>query len=132
MAEGLGISDPKRLRSLLLHSAGSVVQDLFADLTDPLATTTPSGDNEYKKATRMLNEHFQAEPNPVYERYQFRQLNPRSGEGVAQFVVRLRQQARFCNFGAVTDDMIRDHVVATISNVELKKEIVARAKIDIG
>ena len=43
MAEGLGISDPKRLRSLLLHSAGSVVQDLFADLTDPLATTTPSG-----------------------------------------------------------------------------------------
>ena len=132
MAEGLGISDPKRLRSLLLHSAGSVVQDLFADLTDPLATTTPSGDNEYKKATRMLNEHFQAEPNPVYERYQFRQLNPRSGEGVAQFVVRLRQQARFCNFGAVTDDMIRDHVVATISNVELKKKLLQEPKLTLA
>ena len=132
MAEGLGILDAKRLRSLLLHSAGSVVQDLFADLTNPEAAAPPARDNDFTKAARMLNAHFQAEPNPVYERYQFRQLHPRSGESVTQFVVRLRQQARFCDFKAVTDDMIRDHIVATISNVELKKKLLQETKLTLA
>eukprot|EP00117_Sycon_ciliatum_P048584 scpid24912/ scgid3571/ Uncharacterized protein K02A2.6 len=132
MAEGMGISDTKRLRSLLLHSAGPTIQDLFDDLTDPEETSPPADDDEFKKASRMLSHHFKAEPNPIYERHLFRQLAPKAGESISQFVVRLRQQARFCDFGDVTNDMIRDHVVATMRNVELKKKLLQESKLTLA
>ena len=41
----------------------------------------------------------------------FRQLAPTDGEPVDKFVVRLRQQARHCNFGETLDDNLRDQTI---------------------
>ena len=132
MAEARDISAAKRLRSLLLHTAGPTVQDLYEDLPDPLAGSEPSGDNVYKKCVRILSNHFQADSNPVFERHTFRQMNFGTGESTAQFVVRLRNQARLCDFGDKVDDMIRDQLVSCVVDVDLRRKLLENSKLTLA
>lgn len=62
--------DPQR-KALLLHCAGSDVQDIYHTLTDP----GPVGedDKEYDKAMRTLDHYFAPQVNVPFERHQFRQ-----------------------------------------------------------
>ena len=107
MAEGHGITDKTRLRSLLLHSAGPAVQGLYEDLVDP-AANPPDNDDDYACALRKLEAHFKATPQPVFERHVFHQMSLGPGESVSSFVVRLCHQARLCHcsFGDSADDLI--------------------------
>ena len=59
-------------------------------------------------------------------------MNFMKNDSVSKFVVRLRVQARLCDFGSACDDMIRDHVVLCISNVELKKKLLSDPKLTLG
>ena len=106
------------------------MQELFEDLVDP---GVPAGqaddDDQFKKALRMLNAHFEVTPNTPYERHLFRQISFQDGETCDHFVVRLRQQARHCDFGQTADDFIRDQLIDKVPNAGLKKpEIVGRAQ----
>ena len=63
------------------------------------------GDEDpYAVCIRKLDHHFRSDENIPFERHVFRQLAPTDGESVDKFVVRLRQQARFCYFGGALDD----------------------------
>ena len=74
-AEGKGLDNTRKKTSQLLHYAGMEVQNIFEDLDDP--------------------------ENIPFERHVFWQLALTDGESVDKFVVRLRRQARYCNFGEV-------------------------------
>ena len=89
--------------SQLLHFAGMEVQDIFEDLQHP-GPIPEAGDNAYKVAIRKLDSYFRAEENIPYERHVFRQLSLQEGDTADQFMVRLRKQARHCNFGTTMGD----------------------------
>ena len=97
-AKGKGIDNARKKTSQLLHFAGMKVQDIFEDLQDP-GPIPDTGDNAFKIAIRKLDPYFRMEENIQYERHVFRQLAPEEEETADQFVVRLRKQARHCNFG---------------------------------
>ena len=122
-ADGKGITGAHKLKSLMLHYLGQEVQELFEDLEDPARDDPPSGDNEIKQAVRILSNHFLAATNPVYERHVFRQLEMRGEETADQFVSRLRQQARLCEFGSTTsaNEQVRDQFVSGVHDPDLKK-----------
>ena len=63
-------------RALLLHCAGSDVQDIF----DVLAETGSA--KEYEKAKEALTRHFVTQVNVPYERHMFREMaqNIRRGD----------------------------------------------------
>ncbi|XP_065199099.1 uncharacterized protein K02A2.6-like [Sycon ciliatum] len=134
---GKDISNKKRSRALLLHFAGPQVQDIIDDLLDPddalpEEQRTPN-DNEYLKCKRILDAHFAAPANPTYERHVFRQLVPQAEESTAHFCSRLRQQARLCSFENTrqTNEAVRDQIVATVRNVDLKKKLLSEPSLSV-
>ena len=130
-AEGRGITGASRLKSLLLHNAGMVVQEMFEDMIDPDASNIPPNDTVYKEAIRKLNHHFLREANPVYERHVFRQMSFNDGESFDEFVARLRKQARLCEFGSMLEEQVRDQLVASVRQDELRKKLLSIAKLTL-
>ena len=120
--DGKGITNPSRKKAQLLHLAGMEVQDIYEDLPDP-GPLNADQDNEYVVCLRTLDAHFRTKENVPYERHVFRQLTPTKGETADKFLVRLRKQARHCNFGATLEENLRDQLIEKLSDVELKKKL---------
>ena len=129
-AEGKGIENVRKKTSQLLHFAGMEVQDIFEDLQDP-GPVPEEGDNAYKIAIRKLDSYFRVEENIPYERHVFRQLTPQDGETADQFMVRLRKQARHCNFGTSLNDNLRDQLIEKLTDFELKRKLLEQRNITL-
>ena len=129
-AEGKGIDNVRKKTSQLLHFAGMEVQDIFEDLQDP-GPVPAEGDNAYKVAILKLDSYFRVEENIPYERHVFRQLSLQEGETADQFLVRLRKQARHCNFGTSLNDNLRDQLIEKLTDFELKRKLLEQRNITL-
>lgn len=90
-----GITHCAQKRGLLLHCAGTEVQELFETLQDPGPLEEAEEDNidEYQKALQTLDAHFSTKLKEHYERHVFRNVKQEEGEMVDQFITRLLCQA---------------------------------------
>ncbi|XP_048582128.1 uncharacterized protein K02A2.6-like [Nematostella vectensis] len=68
------------------------------------------------KIIQELRKHFILQRNVRYERFVFDSVAQKTGETVDEFIVRLRQQAEPCEFGALKDSLIRDRIVIGTSD----------------
>ena len=106
------------------------VQDIFEDLQDP-GRIPESGDNAFKVAIRKLDSYFRVEENIPYERHVFRQLAPKEKETADQFMVRLRKQARHCDFGTSLNDNLREQLIEKLTDFELKRKLLEQRNITL-
>ena len=53
------------------------------------------------------------------------------GETTDQYMVRLRKQARYCNFGDNLSDNLRDQLIEQIKNIDLKKKMLETRNITL-
>ena len=107
----------QRRRALLLHLAGTDVQDIFYTLLD-------TGDaKDYKKAVDALNAYFVPKVDTTYARHCFRQLTQAPGETIRQFATRLRRAAKDCGYGADTDNQIRDEILCKCTSTYIKRKL---------
>ena len=97
-----------------VHLAGHDVQDIFSTLPD-------AGDaKDYKKAVEALHAYFVPKVDATYARHSFRQLSQAPGETTRQFATRLRRAAKNCDYGAETDNQIRDEILCKCTNTYMK------------
>ncbi len=61
----------------------------------------------------------------------FRQTTMKEGETTDQYMVRLRKQARYCNFGDNLSDNLRDQLIEQIKNIDLKKKLLETRNITL-
>ena len=106
-----------RRRAMLLHRAGTDVQDIFATLENT------GGEADYALAVTALNNYFVPRANAAYARHQFRQIAQRPGETTLQFVTRLRQVAKDCEYGGETENQIRDEVISKCLSGDLRRKL---------
>jgi len=79
--------------ALLLHSAGETVEEIFE-------TSADTGEaKDYEKAVKALNDYFIPKVNSTYQNHLFRSMEQQDGETVDQFVTRLRQVVKDCDYG---------------------------------
>ena len=104
-------------RAQLLHFAGPDVQDIF--LTLPNTGTV----RDYDAVVMALNAYFVPKVNPAYARHTFRQMTQRPGETVRQFVTRLWTAANNCDYGADTENQIRDEVLCKCNSDYLRRKL---------
>ena len=109
-----GITCDTQKRALLLHCAGSEVQDVFNTMTD---TGT-----KYEDALSKLDAYFTPKKDIPWERLQFRRTLPLRNESVENFVIRLKQAAKSCEFGDDISNQIRDQVLDKWTEVEMKRK----------
>ena len=68
------------------------------------------------KCLEALESYFKPSRNLVYERYVFNTCVQQSEESVQSYVTRLRKLAASCEYGALTDELIRDRLVIGVKN----------------
>jgi hypothetical protein len=119
--DSLGNVNNARKKALLLHCAGQDVQDIFDTLEFPNDVTVDTC--TFLQASEALGKYFGVRRNDSYERNIFRQMSFRNGETTAQFVTRLRQQAKYCNFGHALNENLRDQVIEKCQDRRLKAKL---------
>ena len=104
-AEAKGVTEPDQKKSLLLHSVGMDVQDVFV--------TLPNGEGDVP-----------------FERHKFRTTDQGQGESVEQYIVRLRQKAEPCEFGNnnAVEIQIRDQVIKKCKSHKLRRKLLEKGR----
>jgi len=123
-ATGKGVKHANQKKALLLHTAGLDVQDIYFTLEED------GGLDNYQKATATLNKYFKPQANVPYERLCFRETSQLANETVEQFVTRLRQKARTCEFRDVNavEEQIRDQVINKCLSHERRRKLLQKGQ----
>ncbi|XP_040073009.1 uncharacterized protein LOC115309553 [Ixodes scapularis] len=133
LASGGDAHGPARRKALLLHCLGVEGQRVFYTLpeTRPLVplkkptsgTKTLTAPDECDVALAALEAYFAATLNMVVARHRFRQRAQLPGESVEAFVAELRDLSADCEFGLITDEFIRDQLVAKTASQQLRERL---------
>ena len=109
-----GVTEEEQKRALLLHVAGTEVQEVFSTLS--------AADGTCAAALNSLNAYFAPKANIRYERYLFCQSSQEQHETIDVFVMRLKKLAATCEFTDI-DDVIIDQVIEKTNSHELRKKL---------
>ena len=109
-----GVTDADQKRALFLHMAGPDIQDIYD-------TLSASGDT-YELAQSKINTYFEPTKDTPWERLQFRRTLPIPQETVHEYVIRLQQKAKYCEFGDDAKNQIRDQVVDKWGDTRVKQK----------
>lgn len=122
------VRESGRKKQLLLLLGGDLLQELHENLPDATGTAGPMIGgygivDEYKALVTKLDEHFDSALNVTVERHIFNQMRQTGGETIEQFAIKLRTQAKRCEFGDQTDSCIRDRVIAGCTSTEFRRDV---------
>ena len=79
--------------------------------------------NDIDHVLKKFDKYFMAETNEAYESYRFNKADQTETENIETYITRLRQLVKGCNYGELTDRMIRDRIVAGIRDDELRRKL---------
>lgn len=118
---------PRTEKTLLLHSAGMEVKDIYFTLQE---RNPGEGKPVYDVAVEILNNHFTPQINTSYQRSQFRAMEQKPPEIVEQCITRLRQKAIYCNLADV-DEHICDQVIEKCSSERFRRKSLERYNVTL-
>ena len=72
-----------------------------------------------------------SKPSVIVERFRFNTRTRQQGESVANFIAELRHLTRYCEFGDVLNDMLRDRLVCGIENSQIQRRLLAEPNLTL-
>lgn len=84
---------------------------------------TQEKEKSFEEVKEKFENYFLVKRNVVFERAKFNSRKQQAGESVDKFIKDLYNLARYCNFGALKDELIRDRIVVGIDNRELSEKM---------
>ncbi len=111
--------DPIKI-AILLNFAGEDAIEVFN-------TFEFSDDKKLDKVIEQFERYCNPRKNVVFERYQFWKITQRDSETVDQFVTRLKNKVKSCEYTSV-DDMVRDKFVFSIQDLTVKERLLREEK----
>ncbi|XP_070390759.1 uncharacterized protein [Dermacentor albipictus] len=111
-------SEPAKT-ALLLTIAGEDALEVFNNFS----FSDDESKEDYGTVTGKFEEYCRQQQNEVHERYVFRTRTQAEGEPFEHFARDLRKLAQSCNFGDLSDSMVRDQIVFGTVNPELRKKL---------
>ncbi len=103
---------------------------LAADREDVITPAESREDPECLK--RKFREVCSPETNVTMERHSFNTRNQKPGETIEAYVSTLRNKAKTCNFGALTDELIRDRLVCGIDNDSVRRVLLRESDLTLA
>ncbi|PFX18959.1 Retrovirus-related Pol polyprotein from transposon 17.6 [Stylophora pistillata] len=83
------------------------------------------------KCLEALENYFKPSRNLVYEWYVFNTCVQQTEETIQSYVTRLRKLAATCEYGALTDELIRDSLVIRLKNQDDKVRLLREKSLDL-
>lgn len=132
--EACGIVSQTDRKAKLLFLGGPDLQELYENLPDAKRVSFALADPPYYDvAIKALDDHFEPKRMIAYERYVFRQMAQKPSERLADYVLRLRVQAKRCEFNPDNfEEMIVDQITEKCNSDALRIEILKRDKRSLG
>ncbi|KAJ8023536.1 hypothetical protein HOLleu_36002 [Holothuria leucospilota] len=69
--------------------------------------------------------------NVIFERYKFHNCDQAISETFDEYIVKLRNLAKTCDFGPLKEEMIRDRIVCGITSRAVRKKLLQTADLDL-
>lgn len=79
--------------------------------------------DDIAKVLKKFDEHFLPEKNITYERYKFFTRNQKPNETYEDYIVELRDLSATCEFGSLTESLIKDRLVYGIQDIAVKDRL---------
>ena len=117
-ASGLAKEDEESQINMLIYAMGDQADDILNSFK--LSTTQLK---QYHTVKTKFDEHFVVRRNVIFERAKFNQCRQEEGETVDTFITALHALAEDCNFGTLTDEMIRDRIVVGLLDAKLSEKL---------
>ena len=108
--------------SLLLHVMGEDALDIFNSFT----FANDDEKKNYDVVIEKFNQHFVPQQNVVVERFNFNRAYQEPDEDFDHFLTRIKNLAATCEFQDIKDSMIRDRIVAGISDNHTRERLLAK------
>lgn len=90
-----------------------------------ISPKTPDSLN-YKEIKDTLSKHFDGQKNKYAESVRFRQLRQEPGESIANFTLRLKQGATFCDYSSFLDRMLIEQLLMGLESSTVCDELIAK------
>ena len=118
LASGLSGGDQERQVCTLLYSMGDEAEDI-------LCSTNISADKRkvYNTVLEKFDKFFKVRKNITFERARFNRRSQGDSESSEQFITDLYRLAEDCEYGNLTDQMIRDRIVVGIRDRALSEKL---------
>ena len=115
-----GIADKSQQSQIdtLIYSMGDKADDILQSFNlfeDDLKS--------YKTVKDRFDTHFIQRRNTIFERAKFNCRKQEAGESVDDFITDLHCLARYCNYGNLHEEMIRDRIVVGIYDNKLSQRM---------
>ena len=118
VASGLAEESETRQVSTLLYCMGEEADDV-------LKSTNISAESRRKFETVLdkFDKFFKVRRNVIFERARFNRHNQREGESAEQYITALYNLVETCEYGTLTEELLRDRLVVGIADIALSEHL---------
>ena len=89
-----------------------------------MSTNATSDDRkDFDRTIAKFDEYFKVRKNVIYERARFNRRNQQSGESAEQYIMALYALSEHCEYGNMTEEMIRDRLVVGMRDTALSEKL---------
>ena len=101
------------------------------EIYDGLAFDDETQKKDIDVVLKKLEEFCIGTTNEIYERYLFNKRDQAEGESIDTYVAALRSLSKTCNYGTLTDNLIRDRMVVGILDKGIRMKLLQESKLTL-
>ncbi|CAD1475159.1 unnamed protein product, partial [Heterotrigona itama] len=114
------INKPKNYQAYLLRT---YIGKMGQDIIEKIVSNNLKERDDMNILLAKLDKHFCHPKNEVIERYNFFNSNKKPDELIEDYIMDLKNKAKNCNFGNMTDSLIRDKIIIEFKDKQLRKKL---------
>jgi hypothetical protein len=127
VATEINLKDEKIQIAQLLHYGGPELQKIYGTFT-----FAEGERDKLKVVVDKFNNHFVPRQNLTFRRYKFFTTKQTEEMTTEQFVTDLRKQAKGCQFGDLSDELIKLTLICGTRNGEIRHRLLQEDDADLG
>ncbi|XP_054710970.1 uncharacterized protein K02A2.6-like [Uloborus diversus] len=114
-------------RALLLTAIGKKTFLLLRNLLQPKEIK----DVKYADIVKVLTDYYSPASSTIMERFRFYNLK-QGNEDISTFIVKIKELASKCNFGAFLNDALRDKLVCGLQSEQIQNKLLGEKDVDFA
>ena len=104
---------------LFLYLIGSKGREIY----ETMKFETPDKDRTIEELLKLFDEYCDPKRNETVERHKFFMRNQEAGESFDKYLTELKILEKTCEFGTLSDSLIRDRIVCGINSSSLRERL---------
>ena len=124
-----GLSDESASKQIctFLYYLGEEVESVLAS-----TNATALDRRDFDRTIARFDAYFKVRKNVIYELARLNRRNQQSAETAEQYIMALYALSEHCDYGNMTEEMIRDRLVVGIRDIALSEKLHVNPKLTLG